>query len=451
MKERQLLSKTSFMHFLECPLWLWLDKVRPDLLPELSAGDQQRIEQGELVDDLARALYPGGVTIEGFNRVGFAATKHAIANGAKVLYQPTAMADGLTARGDMLVKRPGGIWDLHEVKSATSVKKEYPVDLAFQRMCFERAGIPIGRTFLAHVNNTYIRKGKINAKRLFTEEDITRDSGRHAETIQPFIDQAREVLSWPKTLTAKHLRTCSKPRTCEFLKACISAFGPKKKPGKIVSEPAYDSRAIAKELSTLKYPLYFLDYETYGPAVPPFNGYRPWQAIPFQFSVYVLDAPDATPHSFDFLMDSFEDPALPLIEALREAIGPEGNVISWHAPFEKSRNEELAKMHPKHASFLRGINRRMFDLLLIFRGKLYDDPAFGGSASLKAVMPVLVPGLSYKTLNIQVGSEASASWPILTSSGLSERKRAQLRRDMIDYCRLDVFGMVEILKKLDTL
>jgi hypothetical protein len=123
-------------------------------------------------------------------------------------------------------------------------------------------------------------------------------------------------------------------------------------------------------------------------------------------------------------------------------------VIAWNAVFEKARNEEMAVAFPEHADFLRGINNRLFDLMLIFRKKMYVEPEFGGSASLKNVMPALIPDLSYKNLNIQDGGDASASWPILTDPKLPEEQRKKLHKDMIDYCRLDVYGMVKILELL---
>jgi len=439
------------MHLLECPLRLWMESVRPELVPPSSAIDRQAMENGEQVDVLAQRLFPGGVKIEGFNRVGFANTQKAIAKGAKILYQPSAVADGLTARADILVRGQGKTWDLHEVKATTSVKREHPVDVAFQKMCFERAGIPIGNTFLVRLNNRYVRDGEIDVAGLLKEEDVTQDAARFEDRIPEFIEQAREVMSWGKQLTPAQLRTCSNPRKCAFLAAYLEAVGAGKRAEIFESDPSFDSEAIAQALGELVYPLHFLDYETFGGAIPPFNGFRPYEQIPFQFAVYVLDEPGGTPRTFDFLADTFADPSVELVDALREAIGPDGSVIAWNAIFEKSCNEGLAKRVPAHAKFLRSINKRMFDLMLIFKRKLYDDPAFNKSASLKAVMPVMEPDLSYKNLNIQEGGTASASWPILTDPKLPKAKRTALHRDMIDYCRLDVYGMVRILQKLDRL
>lgn len=479
-----LLSKTSFMHFLECPIWLWLEKVRPELMPPHEEDVKRIMEQGRLVDDLARALYPDGVEVQGFNLLGFKNTQTAIAKGAKILYQPTAVADGITARADMLIK-VGGKWDLHEVKSATTVKPEYISDLAFQRLCFERAGIPIGKTYVVHINNKYVRKGDVDPLRLLVEVDVTADVKDELAEVARRIPEAKEVLAWPKHLDAARMRSCANLGKCEYVGHWLNFLkpGPRETAlkgietamvAKMLENEAVeigglsarfldmipyrtpeerwpsklDKPAIRAAIGSLKYPLHFFDYETYYSAVPAFDGYRPYQQIPFQFSAYVIDTPGAKPRKYDFLMETFEDPSVKIIDALREAIGEKGSVLAWFATFEKGRNSELAKMHPKHAKFLLGINDRIYDPLYIFKKKLYVHPGFGGSASLKAVMPTLIPELSYKDLNIQEGGSASASWPVLTDPSVPKEKRKQLHKDMIAYCRLDVLGMVKILEHL---
>lgn len=147
-------------------------------------------------------------------------------------------------------------------------------------------------------------------------------------------------------------------------------------------------------------------------------------------------------------MKTFEDPVPQLLEAFKNVMGGEGTVISWNASFEKGRNKEMAELHPEYAELLNNVNERTYDLMDIFRKGLYVDPAFCGSNSLKYVMPVLAPELSYKNLVIQEGGTASASWAIVTDPKLPEGERAQLYKDMIDYCQLDVYGMVRILEEL---
>lgn len=482
-----LLSKTSFMHFLECPIWLWLEKVRPELLPPDDPDARRAMDQGKIIDDLARRLFPGGIEVRGYNGPGFENTRIAIEKGAKVLYQPTAVADGLSARADILTMGRGGKWDIHEVKAATSVEDKYVSDLAFQRTCFERAGIPIGKTFLVHINNKYVRKGEVEVAKLLTEEDITDDVRLMLPEVGRQIPDARAVLSWPKALDVAHAEFCPKLEKCEYIafwtdslklrerEAFLRGLPPvtvAKMLEKLVIDPGMlserflesvgyrspeerwphmlDAPGIRKWLKPLEYPLHFLDYETYWPAIPPFDGYRPYQQIPFQFSAHVINKPNAKPREHDFLMQTFDDPAPSLIDALKKAIGPKGSVIVWNQTFEKGRNEEMASRHPEHAKFLRGVNDRVFDLMLVFKksNRLIVNPGFRGSASLKAVMPTLISDLSYKKLNIQEGGTASASWPVLTDSNTPEGERKELYKDMIDYCRLDVHGMVRILDYL---
>lgn len=479
-----LLTKSSFTSFLESPIRPWLEKVRPDLLPPKDPALERIFEQGHIIDDLARGLFPGGAEVRDYNETGYRNTKETIAKGAKIMYQPTAVADGLSARGDILTLGEDGKWDIHEVKSSTQVKDEHVPDLAFQRLCFESAGIPIGKTFLTHVDNTYVRHGDVDVRRLLVEEDITEDVLLMLPEVEKLIPQAKEVLGWPRELTETQIATCADATKSEYVIYWLNHLAPQDreralramnpfKLGKALEKSvsvdglsqdfldAYgyvppevrwphkiDAQAIKQELDSLVYPLYFYDYETYSSAIPAFDGYRPYQQIPFQFSLTVQDSPDAELRVYDFLKQSFEDPAQDIIAALRKSIGPKGTVISWNAVFEKGRNDELAVMHPEHADFLADINERTYDLMLIFRKKLYVHPACKGSASLKQVLPALVPSLSYKVLNIQEGGEASASWLPITDVNLPEQQRNKLIKDEIEYCRLDVLAMVKILEFL---
>ena len=63
------------------------------------------------------------------------------------------------------------------------------------------------------------------------------------------------------------------------------------------------------------------------------------------------------------------------------------------------------------------VNGRVVDLMIPFSGKttLYDHPKFKGSASIKYVLPALVPRLSYKNMHIQEGGSASDTWNRIVS------------------------------------
>ncbi|MEA3226548.1 MAG: DUF2779 domain-containing protein [Planctomycetota bacterium] len=439
------------------------------------------------MDDTAQELFPGGVVIEGFGQRGHDNTMKAIADGAKVLYQPTVVAGGLTCRADIMVRVRGGKWDIYEVKSATKVKDEYRYDVAFQRLCFERAGVSIRRTYLTHINNEYVRRGDIEPNGLLVSEDITADALEVLPKIKKLIPEARKVLRWGDEPRAEHLLTCPNLGKCEWAELWFdylddrklkwlleemppetigkmfesAIISPERLPKKFTSGIPWrtpeerwprhiDKEGLRRELAALEYPLHYLDYETYFPAVPPFDGYRPYQQIPFQFSVHVQDKPGGKLKAHDFLAREFADPVPALLKELKKAIGSKGSVIAWNASFEKGRNDEMAAHSPEHTKFLHSVNARMFDPMFLFKPKrqLYVDPACRGSTSLKKVMPALMPDLSYKNLAIQEGGTASASWPTLTDPKLPAKDRNQLHKDMIDYCRLDTYGMAKIVEIL---
>ena len=443
-----MLTKTDFMKYVECPVYLWMLKHRPDLLPEDTLELRRILEMGREVDDFARKLFLGGAEVKGFNREGWQNTQKLMASGAEILFQPTAVADPITCRADILEKS-GASWTLNEVKAATTVKKEYPYDVAFQRMCFENAGVKVGRTNLVHINNRYIRKGEVEPKKLFISEDITDIVLEHAPEVKQLIPLAVEVVNRREAPDKNMLASCPNPKTCEYLKMYLESIGQKQEMPKI--EEVTDAAGINEKLAELKYPLYFLDYETYGTAIPPFDGTRPYQNTPFQYSLLVQEKRGAAPKHTEFLAREFENPVPALLAQLQRDIGNKGSVIVWSESFEKGCNDEMARMEPGFADFLKSVNDRIFDLMIIFKLKnqLYTRNAFMGSHSLKKVLPALCPELAYDDLAIQEGMTASASWPVLTSKETPETERSKLGKDMLEYCERDTEAMVCILDKLE--
>ena len=221
-----------------------------------------------------------------------------------------------------------------------------------------------------------------------------------------------------------------------------------------------DHAAIADELNQLKVPLYFLDYETFNFAVPPLDGFKPFQQFVFQYSLHVLRsadpaALDALEHH-EFLADSLsQDSLLHLVDSLREAIHSDnGSVVVWHRSFEETRNRELGELIPNAREFFSDLNRRVFDLEDIFRKRQYVDYRFKGRTSIKAVLPVLCPEFDYGTLEIQNGSAAMEAWHGLVhgeyQGDVSTVER--IRSSLLAYCELDTLAMVRIYAKLnDTL
>ncbi len=483
-----MLSKSNFMQFLRCSCELWLVKQRPDLVPPTDPALQRIFDEGNVIDAWAQKLFPSGVNVDGFGKPAAENTKKAIASGATILLQPTFMTAKLSCRCDILTKNADGSWDIYEVKSSTDVKEEHITDVAFQRICLEEAGIRVSRTFLVHVNNQYVRNGEIDPGQLFTKVDITHEVENVMPMAKKEIPRALAVLDWDKVPRLMHVMSCNDPAECEFLacyfselngddKYSIAASLPKEKlvaflergfikpdqvPADVMAELgdiklpgtkatptlSIDKDAIKSDFDSLQYPLYFLDYETYFPAVPLFDDYRPYQHAVFQYSVHVMREPEADPEHYEFLADEMKDPAPMVAESLKKHIGDVGSVIVWNARFEASRNAEIGEHLPEFADFMASVNDRIYDLMMIVKKGYYVDSRFGGSASIKKVLPVMCPELSYNNLAIHEGGTASASWATLTNPDLPSEQKSQLRKNMLDYCGLDTYAMVSIFQKL---
>jgi predicted RecB family nuclease len=211
-------------------------------------------------------------------------------------------------------------------------------------------------------------------------------------------------------------------------------------------EPWY-SPEIGEELRKLKYPLYFADFETVNPALPRFSGMRPYGQIPFQWSVHVQREPGATPEHFEFLATDRSDPRQAFISALCDVLGDHGSIVVYHQQFESQRLSELASWQPEFAGRIEKIQRRLWDLLPIIRDHVYH-PAFGGSYSLKSVLPALVPEMTYEGMEVGDGQAAGIAWELLVRGELNRGECDRIRKALLDYCGQDTLGMVVLIERL---
>ena len=208
---------------------------------------------------------------------------------------------------------------------------------------------------------------------------------------------------------------------------------------------------IAAELRKLVFPVYFLDYETCPAAVPRFDGFSPYQQIPFQYSLHVLDHADGEPRHEEFLSITPGDPSAAMCASLQKHIGRTGSVVVWNKKFECGINQQLSERIPVAKAFLDSVNSRVYDLLDVFSKQLYVHKDFKGGTSIKDVLPVLVPELTYKDLAIQEGGTASQSWDKIASEETSPAERNQIARDLRLYCERDTFAMFAIWRFLQKL
>lgn len=388
------------------------------------------------------------------------------------------------------------IVDFKDIKAVEKHRKEmlkdhHLFDLAFQVYLVRKIGYTVKGAFLVRLNKQYVRAGDVELDKLFVVEDVISYVDEVLPRVKEEIEMLIELISSSKEP--------SSPCCCIYKgrsKHCttfnhhnkdIPAYGvhdltrigsSKKKLQELIDSSIYDilqipddfefGKKITKQikahkrgkadidheavrviLDTLQFPLYFLDYESFNPAIPRFSGYKPYQQIPFQFSLHILNTPDGELVHKEFLYTGKKDPSPLFLEALEKVIGKTGNIIVWYKPFESSHiNKNLAIRLPEYKDLIENMNMRMFDLMTIFSKQLHIHPDFHGSASIKKVLPVLCPELSYKELDIGNGSEAMNTWNKLVTEEVEENKKARIEKAMLEYCGLDTYAMYAIWKHL---
>jgi hypothetical protein len=240
------------------------------------------------------------------------------------------------------------------------------------------------------------------------------------------------------------------------IKDVPSAFPLNDKQQKIVEvaksgEPFIDPKAIKREFEHFEYPLNFLDYETFLSAIPLFDGYHPQQQMVFQYSLHKLESLDGEVTHTEHLSITRDDPSKSLAESLIQNIGDSGTVFVWNKTFEVSRNKELAEIHSDYADFFEKLNERIYDLGDFINHGMYIHPEFKGSWSIKNVLPVMVPELSYSDMEIGKGDQAMMAWWQLITGELLIDEAEKTKMALLQYCQLDTWAMVQIWKKLNIL
>ncbi len=485
-----LLSKSDYIHlFRKCPLHLWVAKHRPEEWGfQVDEALQWKLQEGNRVEQIARASFPDGRMVDARDDNAGAITRELIELGVTTLFQATADGPSLLAKADVFQFDPETErWNILEVKSSTQVKELHVEDLCFQRRAFQENGFAIGKLILIHINRDFVRRGEIQPDAFFSFEDITATADAMQSDVDARIDEAITILDGKDPPTRNSLGCTCIPADCDCSHVCFPSL-PKRPVFSLprfnscrahelfdqgirdiadlpsderltetqelvvnvikANKPFVDNAGIRRRLLSLQYPLYFLDYESFAPAVPIADGYRPYQQMVFQYSLHILSSLDAKPMHREFLADSLANPAQKLTAELRKDIGDTGTVIVWNKSFETNRNKELAAACPEHAQFLEGLNNRIFDLMLIFRDQLFVHPQIGGSYSIKDVLPVLIPELSYANLNLREGTAASLAWNRLLTGDIDPVQANTIKNDLFAYCRLDTFAMLELFRFL---
>ena len=487
----KFLSKSLYVRGLQCPKSLWLKKYKRDVLDQNT--DPAVFETGNIVGELACELFGGGKRIK-FDGGSFdekiVQTENFIKNGEKAIYEATFCFDEILVMVDILQVVDGKLI-INEVKSSTSLSDVYVDDASIQYYVISSLGYEVERINVIYLNNQYIRGEKLEFDKLFTVNDVTDQILSMQSKVAENIKKLKETINddvEPNLDIGVH---CFKPYECDGMNYCwceqrkipdgtsvfniakinkkkatklyqsgivniadikdIDAFNANQQiqiKAQINGEEFVDKQAIREFLDTLSYPLYHLDFETFQQAVPEFIGLRPYEQIPFQFSIHKDDGKGNLEH-FEFLAEAGADPRYELALNLIKFIPQDACVLAYNKSFEKGVIQNLAALFPQFSSHLMSMHSNIKDLEIPFAKKFYYHPKMHGSSSIKKVLPAIVPSFkdAYTNLNlIHNGGEAMGEYAKL--KGKTRGEQDAIRKALLAYCKLDTLAMVKVLEKL---
>ncbi len=477
------LSKSKFLSGLQCKKRLWLSVHRPDLVKPASKKQEQIFQAGFEFEDIVMKRYPDSVKVDftDLNKM-VSITERLIKDGANNIFQAAFYYDNCYVISDLIRRVAENVWQLKEIKSSTSVKDVHIPDLAIQKYVLENNGLNIDDTFVIHINTDGIYPDLDSIVKIenTTLQVSAYSLGNNLQDFQDLISNNVE----PLKSIGLH---CDDPYECEFKDYCwkevdkYSVFfiphlkGQKKEKlydsgvqriqdvspdyplsenqrdyiDRILNEKIeIDVDGIKDKLSELQYPLYFFDFETTSIPIPIWNNVRPYQRIPFQWSCHVMDSNGDIKH-FEYLHPKNSDPRRKLTEEMIKCIENEGSVIVYNATFERVELKKLADLFPDLSNKILSIENRIWDQLDIFK-QHYKDYRFGNSNSIKVVLPVISPDLSYDDLELSSGGEADIYWFEMLNEE-DEMKKEEIKNHLLKYCELDTKAMVIIHEHLKSL
>lgn len=484
----RLLSKSQFIEGLQCDKALWFSINNPSLFASLKDKEQSTLQTGIDVGDCAKRLFPDGIEVLYASNSAVMAkrTEQLMNEGNEIIYEAAFQTDGLFIMADIFRKTDDG-WEIYEVKSSTHVEEYQVNDLAFQWYVLSQSGIPLSKAHIIHLNSEYVRKGALDISELFTVVELTDE----IKDKQSFIDYNQRHIKAMLEDSEPNIDIglqCSDPFDCKYMEYCwrdiphpsifnLYRMNKKKKfalynqgileykdlpfetkltPNQQLQidtytsqEPHIDTAIITSFLDEITYPISFFDFETYQDAIPRFDDQRPYQQMPFQYSLHIVYEDGRMEHR-EFLGDGDTEPRRSLCEQMLDDIPTNGSIIAFNQSFEITRIKELANTFDDLHDDLLALNDRFIDLLIPFRDGGYHHPDFHGSFSIKSVLPAMFPNdseLDYKQLDIQHGGMAMDIYATLHLIE-DEEEADMIKTQLLAYCHLDTLAMVRIWEKL---
>lgn len=474
------LSKSKILSGWQCHKRLWLEVHDRDKA-RVSAATEHAFQVGHEVGEIARRVFPDGVLIGHDHSLHLALdeTARRLAEpGPLTLFEATLSYEGVLVRADILIRDELDNVRLIEVKASTRVKPVNYIDCAVQAWVLAGVGWHPAQVELAHINNQFVYPGDDQYAGLFSFVDVTDRVSPMLEHVPRWLIEYRETLAgeMPSIRIGPH---CRNPYECAFLDYCTPPqpdYPVRSLPGggkivwQLLEEGIEDIRdippdrltsesqrrvrqvtargrpeldpAAAMMLADLPWPRYYFDFETVGFAVPVWEGTRPYQALPFQWSCHVQTENGELEHR-EWLADGDGPPMRDCAITLIAALGESGPVFTYTS-YEETVLKRLARMFPDLAPALESIIARLFDLYPVTR-KHYYHPDMLGSWSIKAVLPTIAADMDYDSLGeIREGAAASDAFLEIMDPATDMTRRARLRQELIEYCAYDTLALVRL-------
>ena len=484
---RKYLSKSTFITGLQCPKALYFKKYKPELADDINLTKQNTFDVGTKVGLLAQKLFPGGIDASPENytklRESIIYTKNLINDGNEIIYEAGFEFNYVRCFIDILVKKDGK-WHIYEVKSSTKVSETYINDASLQYYILKKCGLEIASVSIIHINNNYVKIGELNVFEFFSITPVLEKVQSKIDFVPIKLKELHETLlknNAPDLDIGKH---CNKPYECDFKGYCwegvpeysvlnISRLKADTKWGLYnsgyinINDIPLDTKMSANQriqvdceinqtniinkkkikdfINNLSNDIFHLDFETISEAVPNFDGLKAYQQNPFQYSLHHEKNGKIKRH-YEFLASSDGDFREFFIKSLVKNLQSDGDILVYNIGFERGKLKDLIKYFPKYEYELQSIIDRMKDLMIPFKEKWYYVPEMQGSYSIKKVLPALVPDLSYGNLSINKGDIASLEFLNLSKKPTDEQEN--IRKDLLEYCKMDTFAMFKILEVL---
>jgi len=446
---KHILSKSTFMYGCQCPLRLYMHKFKSELRNPVDEEQTAVFTMGTNIGLLAQDYFPGGIDVSPPDpysyHISVAKTQELIKTGQKIIYEAAFNYDGILCAVDILINQKGN-WYAYEVKNVTKVKPAHIKDASLQYYVITKSGLPLKDFSIMHLDTSYVKRGEVEINKLFSYTSVLDQVLNNQKFIEEKAEELKEMLRTKKEPIVEPGDHCFDPYDCDFTEHCWKNVVKEKEDyGKL----SIDKKAIKEFISELQYPLYFFDFETVGHPVPVYDESRPYQAVPFQYSLHFQKTKDAELEHVYFLGDGVNDPREALINQMLEHVKDKGSILVWYKPFESGKLKNLMRDFPKYEMQINKMIDRLVDLRDPFRYEHYYHPEFEGSTSIKSVLPVLIPELSYGDLEVQDGMTASTTYANLSAQPKNEQEK--IRQALLDYCHLDTLAMVRILDKIKQL